>query len=50
MNDQVLSIQQMQHLKELGVDVSKASLYVWKEGHGDTVISNGNAPEMEGVL
>lgn len=27
MNEQVLSIEQMQHLKELGVDISKATMY-----------------------
>lgn len=27
MNEQVLSIEQMQHLKELGVNISKASMY-----------------------
>lgn len=27
MNDQVLNIERMQHLKELGVDTSKASMY-----------------------
>lgn len=43
---QVLSVEQMKRLQELGLDTRDASFYVWKEAHADTVISNGNAPEM----
>lgn len=34
MKNQVLSIDQMQHLKELGVDTSKASIYWARRSHG----------------
>ena len=34
MKDQVLSIKQMQHLKELGIDVSKASM-AWYQDYDD---------------
>ena len=34
MKDQVLSINQMQHLKELGIDVSKASM-AWYQDYDD---------------
>lgn len=36
MSKQVLSIEQMQHLKELGVDTSKASMVLlWKDDEGN---------------
>lgn len=38
MNGQVLSIEQMQHLKELGLDTSKASM-CWCTFNGDTTLS-----------
>lgn len=38
MKEQVLSIEQMQHLKELGVDTSKASMaLVYRNAYGDIV-------------
>lgn len=46
MENQVLSIEQMLILKELGIDTSKASMYIWLEDHGDIVLSNGNAPQL----
>ena len=51
MKDQVLSIEQMQKLKELGVDVSKASMcYVFFESDGskytDIVVHDESCYEM----
>lgn len=44
MENQVLSIDQMQHLKELGVDTSKASIYWARRSHGSGIndSSKGN--------
>ena len=40
MKDQVLSIDQMQHLRDLGVDTSKASLYWARRCHGSKLNDN----------
>ena len=37
MKNQVLSIDQMQHLKELGVDTSKAGVYWARRSHGSRI-------------
>ena len=38
MSEQVLTIRQMQYLKKLGIDTSKASMaLVYKNAHGDIV-------------
>lgn len=37
MENKVLSIDQMQHLKELGVDTSKASIYWARRSHGSRI-------------
>lgn len=44
MENQVLSIDQMQHLKELGVDTSKASIHWARRSHGSGIndSSKGN--------
>ena len=44
MKNQVLSIDQMQRLKELGVDTSKASIYWARRSHGSRIddSSKGN--------
>lgn len=44
MRNQVLSVDQMQHLKELGVDTSKASIYWARRSHGSGIndSSKGN--------
>ena len=44
MKNQVLSIDQMQHLKELGVDTSKANIYWARRSHGSGIndSSKGN--------
>lgn len=40
MKNQVLSIEQMQHLKELGVDISKASAHYYNNGLGNKIYFN----------
>lgn len=40
MKDRVLSIDQMQHLRDLGVDTSKASLYWARRCHGSKLNDN----------
>ena len=47
MSNITLSIEQMNTLRELGLDVRYTKLYQWKERHGDTVISDGNVDEMQ---
>lgn len=44
MKNQILSIDQMQHLKELGVDTSKANIYWARRSHGSGIndSSKGN--------
>lgn len=37
MKDQVLSIEQMKHLKKLGVDTSKGSIYWIRRSHGSDI-------------
>lgn len=48
MNGQVLSIEQMQHLKELGIDTSKASCYIW-EAEGKEYLYWGKCEDANGI-
>lgn len=48
MNGQVLSIEQMQHLKELGIDTSKASCYIW-ESEGKEYLYWGKCEDANGI-
>lgn len=48
MKNQVLSIEQMQHLKKLGVDTSKASCYWWY-AEGKNYLYWGKCSDINGI-
>lgn len=48
MNKQVLSIEQMEHLQELGLDTSKASCYIW-ESEGKEYLYWGKCEDANGI-
>lgn len=48
MNGQVLSISQMEHLQELGLDTSKASCYIW-EAEGKEYLYWGKCEDANGI-
>lgn len=48
MNKQVLSIDQMNHLKALGLDTSKASCYIW-ESDGKEYLYWGKCEDINGI-
>lgn len=48
MKNQVLSIEQMQHLQELGVDTSKASCYWWY-AEGKNYLYWGKCSDINGI-
>ena len=48
MNGQVLSISQMEHLQELGLDTSKASCYIW-ESEGKEYLYWGKCEDINGI-
>ena len=48
MNKEVLSISQMEHLQELGLDTSKASCYIW-EAEGKEYLYWGKCEDANGI-
>lgn len=49
MSKQVLSIEQMQHLKELGVDTSKGTMYYWEITNGEYDLSTRRYVFKDGI-